>query len=260
MHAETGVRLLPKESVMKILVLAAGYATRLRPLTTDQPKPLLPVGGRPMLDLILDRFHGCEQIDEVLVVTNHKFARHFSCWADTAQTLHPGWRFRIFDDATLTNEDRLGAIGDIGYVLSQTQLDDDLLVIAGDNLFTAPLKGFVETAERRGILVGIYDVGDLEAIRQYNNITLDAEQRITHFEEKPQQPKSTLTAIALYHYPRWALPLIRRYLAEGNNPDQPGRLVQWLYPQVACYGYPIPGRWLDIGSLETYEQAQHLMP
>lgn len=243
---------------MKVLVLAAGYATRLRPLTTDQPKPLLPVHGRPMLDLVLDRFHGCAQIDEIYVVTNHKFAGHFSRWAETAETLHPGWRFRIFDDATLSNEDRLGAIGDINFVLDQSQLDDDLLVVAGDNLFTAPLHGFVETAEQRGIVVGIYDVGDLEAIRQYNNIQLDDEQRIIHFEEKPQQPTGTLTAIALYHYPRSALPLIRKYLAEGNNPDQPGRLVQWLYPRIPCYGYRIKGRWLDIGSLETYKQAQEL--
>jgi glucose-1-phosphate thymidylyltransferase len=243
---------------MKLLVLAAGYATRLRPLTDNQPKPLLPVRGRPMVDLVLDKFRGCAGIDEVYVVTNHKFAPHFTAWAKDAEKNHPGWRFRVFDDGTLTNEDRLGAIGDIHFVMKETELADDLIVVAGDNLFTAPLQDFVATAKERGILVGVYDVGDLEAIRQYNNIRLDDAGKIVHFEEKPKDPQGTLTAIALYHYPRWALPLIKQYIAEGNNPDQPGRLVQWLYPRVPCYAYTIPGEWIDIGSKESYEAAQHL--
>jgi glucose-1-phosphate thymidylyltransferase len=244
---------------MKLLVLAAGYATRLRPLTDNQPKPLLPVGGRPMIDHVLDRFHGCAEIDEVYVVTNHRFAPHFEAWAATAASRHSSWRFRVVDDGTTSNEDRLGAIGDIHFVIDRVSLDDDLIIVAGDNLFTEPLGDYVRQAGQLGILIGVYDVGDLAAIRQYNNITVDAAQRITHFEEKPQTPRSTLTAIALYHYPRLVLPLIRRYLAEGNNPDQPGRLVQWLYPQLPCYAYPIAGRWLDIGSRESYDAAQLLL-
>jgi glucose-1-phosphate thymidylyltransferase len=241
---------------MKLLVLAAGYATRLRPLTDHQAKPLLPIRGRPMLDLVLDQFHGCVELDEIYIVTNRKFAANFRGWAEGAPAEHPGWRFSIFDDGTHSNEDRLGAIGDIIFVLNKTGLDDDLIVVAGDNLFSQPLADFAATARRRGVLVGTYDVGNLEAIRQYSCIEVDDDQRIVAFAEKPQQPQSTLAAIALYHYPRSVLPLISQYIKEGNNPDQPGRLVQWMHSRIPCYAYTISGRWLDIGSKESYEAAQ----
>lgn len=244
---------------MKLLILAAGYATRLSPLTDNQAKPLLPVRGRPMIDHVLDRFHGCAAIDEVFVVTNRKFAPHFDSWAKSAPDAHPGWRFSVFDDGTTSNADRLGAIGDIAFVMDQTALNDDLLVVAGDNLFSEPLSGFVETAQRRGVVVGAYDVSDRELIKQYSCVRLDDDARVVSFTEKPQNPESTLACIALYHYPRAMLQLIRQYLAAGNSPDQPGRLVEWLHSRVPCYAYTVPGRWLDIGSKESYEAAQTLL-
>lgn len=249
---------------MKLLILAAGYATRLRPLTDNQAKPLLPVAGRPMIDHVIEKLVGKlpsgagSIIDEIHVVTNNKFTPHFTKWAQEHGGTYAGRPLRVWNDGTLTNEDRLGAIGDIKFVLDQTKLDDDLIIVAGDNLFSDDLSEYVKVARDKGILVGVYDVKDLQEIRKYNNLGLDASGRITFFEEKPQEPKSTITAIALYHYPRTALPLIQKYIAEGNNPDQPGRLVQWLYPRVPCYTYEIKGQWLDIGSKETYEEAQHL--
>lgn len=249
---------------MKLLILAAGYATRLRPLTDNQAKPLLPVAGRPMIDHVIEKLVGklpagadCI-VDEIHVVTNNKFTPHFTKWAQEHGGTYAGRPLRVWNDGTLTNEDRLGAIGDIKFVLDQAKLDDDLIVVAGDNLFSDDLSDYVRQAREKGILVGVYDVKDLQEIRKYNNLGLDASGRITFFEEKPQEPKSTITAIALYHYPRTTLPLIRQYIAEGNNPDQPGRLVQWLYPKVPCYTYEVKGQWLDIGSKETYEEAQHL--
>lgn len=244
---------------MKLLVLAAGYATRLRPLTDHKAKPLLPLSGRPMIDLVLDCFSGCTDIDEVYVVTNHRFARDFESWAEEKKAEPGPYRVRVFDDKTLSNEDRLGAIGDMNFVITEAAIQDDLVVVAGDNLFTEPLTGFIEAAKQRGILVGVYDVLDLELVKKYNNIRLKSDGRIIFFEEKPTQPESTLIAIALYHYPRWALPFIKQYIAEGNNPDQPGRLVEWLYPRVSCYAYRIVGEWLDIGSKDSYEAAQQLM-
>ena len=251
---------------MKLLVLAAGYATRLRPLTDNQAKPLLPVRGLPMIDRVLGSFAGSADIDHVYVVTNRRYAPNFERWAASPTAQAHGWPIGICDDGTSTNEDRLGAIGDIHFVLNAAQVDDDLIVVAGDNLFSAPLASYVSEAQRLGILIGVYDVGNLELIKQYNNIALAPDpsqgqpaERITFFEEKPAQPVSTLTAIALYHYPRQSLPLIRQYIAEGNNPDQPGRLVQWLVPRTACYAYRISGLWLDIGSKESYEAAQHLV-
>jgi len=244
---------------MKLLVLAAGYATRLRPLTDNQAKPLLPVRGLPMIDRVLGSFAGCADIDHVYVVTNRRYAPNFERWAASPTAQAHGWPIGICDDGTSTNEDRLGAIGDIDFVIKSKSLDDDLIVVAGDNLFTGSLSDFAPLARRRGILVGVYDVGDLDTIRQYSSVTLDSDARIVSFEEKPQQPTGTLAAIALYHYPRRALPLIRRYLSEGNNPDQPGRLVQWLVPQEPCYAYPVSGQWLDIGSKESYDAAQDIL-
>jgi glucose-1-phosphate thymidylyltransferase len=245
---------------MKLLVLAAGYATRLRPLTDNTAKPLLPVAGKPMIDHVLEKFDRSPIIDAIYVVTNNRYAAGFEEWAAgrMAEGRFAGRPIRVFNDGTSSNEDRLGAIGDIGFVMSSTQLADDLIVVAGDNLFSGALDDYVKEAQKKGVLVGVYDVGSLEEIRKYNNLGLDAEGRITHFEEKPQTPISTVTAIALYHYPRTVLPLIRQYLSEGNNPDQPGRLVQWLYPRVPCFTYRIAGTWLDIGSRETYDEAQRI--
>lgn len=243
---------------MKLLVLAAGYATRLYPLTLNQPKPLLPVAGKAMIDHVLEKFRKAPDIDEVEIVTNHKFAGHFEAWARDAGPKYRGWRIRVFDDGTTSDADKLGAIGDIHFVIKQAPIDDDLIIVAGDNLFSDPLQDYVKQAKQKGILIGVYDVGNLEEIRKYNNLTLDPQGKVIHFEEKPRAPKSTVTAIALYHYPRAVLPLIERYIREGNNADQPGRLVQWLYPREPVYTYLVKGRWLDIGSKETLEEANKI--
>lgn len=211
-----------------------------------------------MIDHVLDKFSACPEIDAIYVVTNRRYAPNFRAWSDSHGGMFADKTIHIVDDGTTSNEDRLGAIGDIGYVLRSHNIDDDLIVVAGDNLFSGTLEGFVATAKQRGVLVGVYDVGDLTQIRKYNNLGLDDEGRITFFEEKPPKPISTVTAIALYHYPKDVLPWLHRYLAEGKNPDQPGRLVEWLYPQLPCFTYRIEGMWLDIGSRETYDEAQRL--
>lgn len=234
---------------MKLLVIAAGYATRLYPLTKDTPKALLPVGGRPMLDRVLEALAGVGAA-ETYVVTNARFAGQFERWSEG----HPG--VRVLNDGTTSDEDKLGAIGDIAFVLDEAQVDDDLVVVAGDNLFSEDLAGFGRyIQERNEPVLALYDVGDLAEMSKYNAIETDAEGRITFFEEKPAAPASTLTGVALYFYPRRTLPLIRQYVAEGHNPDQPGRLVQWLYPRVDFYTWRVPGRWYDIGSAETLREA-----
>lgn len=240
---------------MKLLILAAGYATRLYPLTLNQPKPLLPVAGKPMIDHVIEKFDDCNEIDEILVVTNNKFTRHFEDWAKKNSSNPQGRSIRVLNDLTTSDNDKLGAIGDIHFVMEKTDLDDDLIVVAGDNLFSGNLTEYVKLASTKGLLVGVYDVKNLEAIKKYNNITMDENGRVTFFEEKPKDPKGTITAIALYHYPKNSLSLIRQYIAEGNNPDQPGRLIQWLYQKNPVYTYLVKGQWLDIGSKETYEEA-----
>ncbi len=166
----------------------------------------------------------------------------------------------MIDDGTTDDTNKLGAIGDLALVLEQERLDDDLVVVAGDNVFTEPLGDFGRFArERQAPIVGVYDVGDLAQMPKYNAIEVDGEGRVTYFQEKPSNATSTLTGIALYFYPRDALALIRRYVDEGENPDQPGRLVEWLYTRTPVYTWRVPGRWLDIGAPETLREADELM-
>ena len=243
---------------MKLLILAAGYATRLYPLTLTQPKPLLLVAGRPMIEYVVDNLAPVGNIDRIYLVTNAKFAGHFQRWADayTAKTNLP---FTVVNDGSTNDANKLGAIGDVNLVLTQEKIEDDLVVVAGDNLFSESLGAFGDRCRTcDGPVLGVYDVGDLEAVKKYASIDVDANGRILRFEEKPQNPTSTLIGIALYYYPRSVLPLIHRYIREGNNPDQPGRFVQWLYPRVPVHTWSVPGLWYDIGSKETLEEANRV--
>ena len=244
---------------MKVIILAAGYATRLYPLTLTQPKPLLPVAGKPMIDYVLDNLAPIGGIDRIYVVTNAKFAGHFERWSQDYRTHKAKFNFTIVNDRSTDDSNKLGAIGDIRFVLKTQNVRDDIIVVAGDNLFSDKLSDFGQFCrEKNAPVLAVYDVGDLDQIKKYNAISLDGDGRITFFEEKPKNPTSTLTGIALYFYPKSTLSLIEQYVAEGNNPDQPGRLVQWLYPRVPVYTWKVPGLWYDIGSKETLEDANRI--
>jgi glucose-1-phosphate thymidylyltransferase len=244
---------------MKVIVLAAGYATRLYPLTLDQPKPLLPVAGKPMLEHVMDNLAPIPYIDVVYVVTNAKFASHFQRWADEYSQKNSQFCFEVINDGTTDDANKLGAIGDTNLVLTKNGVSEDIIIVGGDNLFSDDLFEFGEYCRKKNApVLAVYDVGNLEEIKKYNSIEIDEEGQITFFEEKPAEPKSTLTGIALYYYPASALPLIRQYIAEGNNPDQPGRLVQWMYKRVPFYTWKVPGLWFDVGSKETLEEANRV--
>ena len=233
---------------MKALILAAGYATRLRPLTDTIPKQLLPVGGRPMVDWILDRIAETSA-DEVHLVTNARFAADFERWAD-------GKDVRVHNDGTTSNDDRLGAIGDIDFV----GLDDDLLAIAGDNLFDYSLADYESHWRAKGgSCVAVHDVGDRELAKQYGIVDVDADDRIVAFVEKPEDPPSTLAATATYLYRREHAALVSTYLAEGNPPDQPGNFVAWLHEREPVYAYRFPGEWYDIGDQAQLLEADNRM-
>lgn len=212
-----------------------------------------------MLEHVLDSLAGVTRGDDVYIVTNAKFAGHFEQWAASYRKQNPGMRVTVINDGSTDDTNKLGAIGDTNLVIDKAELDDDIVIVAGDNLFSERLDGFREYClQQNAPVLGVYDVGDLEEIKKYNAIEIDEEQRITYFEEKPANPRSTLTGIALYHYPKSSLPLIKQYIAEGNNPDQPGRLVQWLYPRVPFYVWRVPGIWYDVGSKETLEEANRI--
>jgi glucose-1-phosphate thymidylyltransferase len=242
------------------LILAAGYATRLYPLTLNRAKPLLVVADKPIVEWAVDNLAGISDLETVYIVTNNKFACDFQKWSENYHSRHPEFRFKIVNDGSTSDDDKLGAIGDINLVVTREELSQSsLVVIAGDNLFTESLAQFVDCARGTDATVAVYDVGDLEAIKKYGNITVDAEGIITRFEEKPEKPQGTLAAIALYYYSPAVLSLLRTYLAAGNNPDQPGRFVQWLYTRKPVNTFQIKGKWIDIGSKETLEKADKLL-
>jgi glucose-1-phosphate thymidylyltransferase len=244
---------------MKVIILAAGYATRLYPLTLTKAKPLLTVAGKPMINYVLDNIAPIEGLEHVYVATNAKFAGQFQTWADQSRASRPKLGFTIINDGSTDDSNKLGAIGDLHLVLREANIQDDIIAVAADNLFSESLEGFGRFCRQKNAPVeGVYDVGNFEEVRKYNNIRLDSAGRIIEFEEKPRQPSSTLIGIALYYYPRTILPLIHQYVTEGNNPDQPGRLVQWLYPRTPFYTWQAPGLWFDIGSKETLEEANRL--
>ena len=241
---------------MKAILLAAGYATRLYPLTQTVAKPLLPVGGRPMVDWILDRVREVGEVDAVHVVTNSKFAAAFAAWADREPTEPP---VVVHDDGTASEHDRLGAIGDIRFVVDAARLDDDLLVIAGDNLFDFSLADYVAywRGKGRASAVAVHDVGSTELARKYGIVAVDDDHRLTGFVEKPEDPPSTLAATATYIYHREHVPLLEEYLDAGNAPDQPGNFIGWLHSREPVYAYTFAGEWRDIGDRAQLLEADN---
>jgi glucose-1-phosphate thymidylyltransferase len=244
---------------MNVIILAAGYATRLYPLTLNKAKPLLDVGGKPIIEWVVDNLVPVPGLKTFYVVTNNKFASDFQDWAKAYANRHPEIKLKIINDGTTSDADKLGAIGDINLVITREELaGDDLLVAAGDSLFSEPLTDFVAKARGAKAVLATYDVGDLEAVKKYSNITTDNEGIITDFEEKPPKPQSTLAGIALYYFSRETVPMFTTYTAAGNNPDQPGRFIQWLYKQTPVKTEQIKGTWFDIGSKETLEAANKI--
>jgi glucose-1-phosphate thymidylyltransferase len=238
---------------MKALILAAGYATRLRPLTDDIPKMLLPLAERPMLDYLLDRLHEVDGLDEIHLVTNTRFAEAFRDWAPEDVLVH--------DDGTTSNDDRLGAIGDIAFAIERGELEgEDLLIVAGDNLIGYSLAEFVAFwRAHEGSAIAVRDLGDRELLRQYGVVELDEDDRVVGLEEKPAEPKSDLAATASYLYLADHLALLPRYVEEGNPLDAPGNFMVWLHTREPVYGYRAEGEWHDIGDLGQLLEADNLL-
>jgi glucose-1-phosphate thymidylyltransferase len=238
---------------MKAVILAAGYATRLRPLTDSIPKMLLPLVGRPMLDYLLDRIREVDEIDEIHLVTNAQFAPAFTEWAPGDVIVH--------DDGTTSNEDRLGAIGDLAFTIERADLEgNDLLVVAGDNLIGYSLAELVEFWRAKGgSAIALHEIDDPQLLQNYGVVELDGDDRVVGFEEKPAEPKSNLAATAAYLYRGGDLELLPRYLEEGNPPDAPGNFVAWLCSRAPVYGFRFSGEWHDIGDLGQLLEADNLL-
>jgi glucose-1-phosphate thymidylyltransferase len=238
---------------VKALILAAGYATRLRPLTDDRPKMLLPLAERPMLDYLVDRIREVPEIEEIHLVTNARFADAFRDWAPADVVVH--------DDGTSSNEDRLGAIGDIAFAIDRGGLQgEDLLIVAGDNLIGYSLADFASFWHAHdGSAIAVREIDDRNLLTQYGVVELDDDDRVVGLEEKPAQPKSDLAATASYLYLGEHLALLPRYLGDGNPPDAPGNFMVWLYTREPVYGYRAEGEWHDIGDLGQLLAADNML-
>lgn len=243
---------------MKVILLCAGYATRLYPLTQDQPKALLPIQGRPILEWILEEVRPLRHVDEILVVTNDRFARAFEEWA---AALKMPWKVGVINDRTTSNETRLGAMGDLRFALETRGIqEEDLLVIAGDNLFNFDLVRLVGygISKRPYPVIAVYDVKDRTLAKQYGLVKSAEDGRVLEFFEKPENPPTTFASCGIYWLPRESRPLLDKYLASGNNRDQPGHYMRWLAETSQLYQLNLEGLWFDIGDLESYHKANEV--
>ena len=238
---------------MKCILLAAGYATRLYPLTKDKPKALLELGNKTILDRIMDKIEEIDRIDDVYVVTNHRFAGIFSEWA---KGYKGSKKIKVLDDGTTDNDNRLGAIGDMNFVIENENINDELFVLASDVIFDFSLKGLFELYDEcKANVISARYIESIETLRTMGVLKLDENDKVVEFEEKPQEPKSNYGVPPFYLYKRETIDLIKQYLAEGNNSDAPGYLIPWLIEHTDVYAYKFDDRIIDIGIPAAYYEA-----
>ena len=241
---------------MKVLILAAGYGTRLYPLVKDTPKPLLQIGTKPLIDFLLEKVVDLKGLNEVMVVTNNKFAAVFQDWAK----IHKKYPIpvTIINDGTETPDDRLGSVGDINFVLENEPMEEDLLVIGGDNLFDYSLKDYLSFAKKQSpyITIGVYDIHDLHKSKQFGVAVMDKKGQVISFEEKSQSPSSSIISMCFYYFPQESFKLVKEYLKQSKKTDNAGNYIQWLTQKSKVYGFLFEGKWYDIGSIESYFEAQ----
>lgn len=238
---------------MIAIILAAGYATRLYPLTINRPKALLPINNKPIIDYIIDEIETIEPVKEIIVISNHKFADCFFEWAKESKRKK---KLTVLDDGTTTEETRRGAIGDILFAIKEKNIDDELLVVAGDNFFTYKLKDYYDyyvKKDRDCVCVKKFD--NRELLKQFGVALLDKNGRVLDIEEKPKEPKSDTAVYATYMYKRDTVPMFSQYIEEGNKPDAPGYFVEWLYKRKEVYAYTFEGECYDIGTPESYKEV-----
>src|SRR3989338_5822760 len=233
---------------MKVLILAAGYGTRLYPLIKNTPKALLDINGKPLLDYILDLITHLNGLDRVVLVTNDKFYSDFKRWSQAKKDIP--YKITVVNDGTTAPEGRLGSIGDIEFALKEENIDDDVLVIGSDNLFDYNIDDYVNFAHQKSpsVSIGLYDIHDLKEATKFGVVGIDKSGIIESFEEKPTKPKSTLVAMCFYYLPKDSLGLIGDYLAQSGKSDAAGAYIEWLIRKNDVYGFTFTGKWYDIGS------------
>ncbi|MDP3143430.1 MAG: nucleotidyltransferase family protein [Candidatus Omnitrophota bacterium] len=242
---------------MKALILAAGYGTRLYPLTINQPKPLLLVNNRPMINYLLDKISKIDGLKEIFVVTNDKFFALFKEWSKKAQGSFKNLRIKIINDGSQSPDDRKGAIGDIQFVIAEENIQEDLLVLGGDNLFNFGIADFIKFAGGHApkVSVGLFDIVHKSEAVKFGVAELGEDLKLLSFIEKPKQPLSTLIAMCLYYFPKETLGQMQAYLNSQEKKDTSGDYIDWLYRRQPVYGFVFKGDWFDIGQLDSYSKA-----
>jgi len=236
---------------MIAIILAGGFAVRLGHLARNTPKPLLKVGGKPIIDHILDKLKDQGEIEKVVVATSTRFEQQFKDWL--SQSRYP--KVCIRPEVSKSDKDKPGAIKSLSDVMEEFD-SDSYLIIAGDNLFTSDLKDFFQRfRDKNHAVIAIHDVKQRELAKEFSVLEIDADGRIITFQEKPEQPRTTLIGTCIYLLPKKSLRRTDEYLKEGGNPDSPGYFVQWLSKKEPVDGYLLPGEWWDIGTPESYKEA-----
>lgn len=242
---------------MKGIILVAGYATRLYPLTLNTPKALLPIGNKAIIDYILDEMDTIPEMEEIYVTTNAKFYEHFKVWADEKNKNRQKSQIVVINDGTLTEDTRLGGVGDILYTVEKEKIDDDLMVIAGDNFFTYSLRGVYDFyKEKNNNCVCVKASDDPEFLKTVGICELDSDNKIISMEEKPEHPKTNLVVYATYIYTKNTLPLLSRYKEEDNIMDAPGHFAKWVSVNDSLYAYCFDGECYDVGTPASYAEVQ----
>ena len=237
---------------MKCLILAAGYATRLYPLTENFPKPLLDVKGKTILDWLVDDIDTIGEVDEYVVISNHKFAHHFDTWAKTKAQ-----KITVVDDGTSTNETRLGAVCDIQFAIDKLGLDDDMIVIAGDNVLDFSLTKFIKYAKEHGTsAIMRYFEADAKRLSKSGVVTVDKNDLAIDMAEKPTQPPSNWCCPPFYSYTKEDARLVKEGIASGCGTDAPGSYIAWLCHKTKVHAMQMPGKRYDIGNIESYEKVK----
>ncbi len=238
---------------MKAVVLAGGFATRLYPLTEFTPKPLLPIVGKPIINYIIEKLEMIDEIDLIYVSTNKRFEKHFQNWLSN---LNSKKEIKLIIEGTLNEKEKMGAVGSLKYLIEKENITSDLMIVAGDNLFDFSLYSFIEYyKKKKAPVVAFYDIKSIDDAKRFGVACVDVNQKVIDFEEKPQNPKSTLVSTCCYLFPENSLELLKEYIDNKNNPDHPGSFIKWLSEKDSVFGFTFDGRWFDIGHMDAYKQA-----
>ncbi len=243
-----------KNYKLDVILLAAGYSTRLYPLTRNFPKPLLEVAGKPIITNIIEKLENLEEIKNVYVVTNNRYYSHFIKWNEKLKTK---LKIEIINDGTLHEQDKMGALGDIYFTINKKLIKGPLMIIGGDNLFDFQLSNIVSFfKEKNKDVVSVCKIEDQNRLRQLGVVKLDEKNKIIFFKEKPEIPLSNFVVNCMYIYTHDTVKRLKEYIEQKNNPDQTGRFVEWLYTRKEIYGFHNKGRIIDVGTTESLEEAR----